>query len=678
MAGGTVGWHYFDVESGLVPDESSPSVLPGDGRGRIVVLAATPFSMIDDWAGRAAVTIAENWSRNGLRVFLMDLGLESPTLHKELRLPNREGVSDAFLFGASIQHIASPAGEGSFFFAPAGSTPGDPEEVLGNPRWNDLAGGFSEADATLLLFLPTDIAGSDKILSRATDIVFFSAQGESPETHLGPAAIKVVVNVGPVGSPPEEMPGERATGQDLEDREDVGEAWDMPFMKTEAATWEAGAISAEALPASEEADDQGTSGELDAEPGLVEGSGEEIQVTGDATPSFDFPGDFELAEGFWDEPLAEKEAEPEVAESDSDAEEAESREKDGSDVVAAESELGEGPEPPSSGEFGDDLTMGSSLSGQGGDEAPGRIPDFEAEFVDLGGDAGLPEGEEEFGDDLVQGADFGSPASPESAFPEPSPIQGEGPRERSDELPGREPPPRTPPRRRPPPKKKFPFGLVAGIVVGLGIAGAALGTALGFLSVPGLTFLEGYFAEIPDPPLTLAGPQANEEVLRFSLVLFTYEEGGLGDAVEMLDALRARLPDFLFALVPGEDGSRRVYSLMAGPAYDRIEAENLREPLSGVLVREDPDSWVIRETPRAFYLGERETLAEAEEYLRSLSGNGIEPYILYVTYADGSEAFEVLAGAYRGVADARPLQMILWENGFRDLPLIERRGRLPE
>jgi hypothetical protein len=204
MTGGTVGWKFFDVESGLIPDDASVSSLPSEGRGRVVVLAATPFAMREGWAARAAVTLATDWSSGGLHVFLMDLGLESPTLHEALGVPNGEGVSDAFLYGASVQHIANPVLDGAFFFAPAGSLPPDPEEVLGHQRWNDLAGGFGEADATLLLLLPTDIAGAGKILSRATDILFLGGKGESADAHLGPASIKVIASMGPFGSPASE------------------------------------------------------------------------------------------------------------------------------------------------------------------------------------------------------------------------------------------------------------------------------------------------------------------------------------------------------------------------------------------------------------------------------------------------------------------------------------------
>ncbi len=108
-----------------------------------------------------------------------------------------------------------------------------------------------------------------------------------------------------------------------------------------------------------------------------------------------------------------------------------------------------------------------------------------------------------------------------------------------------------------------------------------------------------------------------------------------------------------------------------------VEAENLRAPLGAILTREDPEGWRIRETPRAFYLGERGTLTEAQEFLASAEDDGILGYILRVSYPNGVEGYEVLSGAFEGVTDARGWQLTLRENGFRDVPLIERRGRPP-
>lgn len=585
----------------------------------------------------------------------MDLGLEEPSLHSVLDLPNGEGVSEAFLFGASVQHIAKPALNNAIFFASAGTPTGDPEEVLGHPRWNDLAGGFSEADATLLLFLPTDIPGAEKILSRATDILFLAGRGESPDRHLGPAAVKAVATLGPLGTPPEEA-----------------------------------SAGAEEPPAGLE---EPLSGEFVDEIPQDQG--------GSSSGGFDFEGTLELADGFGLE-LTPEESLPEPAPDDQEGEILQEARpaseadvgtgdellEDSLGVTTAEPDVPDAPGIPEEGVVATS-GAGDGGAGVGSDKADetvrSRAPDFEAHFVDLPpadvpDEAGPPENQ--FGGDLVQGPDFGSP--PPVSVDEEEPVAAPPEREAPPSPPGpprqEAPPERRRPPRRKPPKKKVPWGKILGFLLALAILGSAVGTAMGYLNVPGFAFLRDFFAEVPDPPLTLAGPQANEPVLQYSLVLFTYDQEELGDGLAMLEALQDRLPNLLMTLVPGEADGERIYTLLAGPAVDRVEAEDLRGPIAEVLTREDPASWSVRETPRAFYLGERATLEEARDYIRSVDTDSVHAYILHVTFPEpeGSESYQILTGAFAGVQDARPLQLILRDLGFRDAPLIERRGRLPE
>lgn len=315
-------------------------------------------------------------------------------------------------------------------------------------------------------------------------------------------------------------------------------------------------------------------------------------------------------------------------------------------------------------------------------------PDFGAAFVELPGldvQAEIPEPGDPVEVDLVQGPDLGmarpEAPSPTEAVPDPKPAREVAPagRGRTGGVPpasGRRKPP---PRRRPPPKKKLTRRRMVGGVVALGLVIIAGGTAAGFLNVPGFMWLQDWFGEVPYPDLTLDGPQPIEPVLRYSLELATYREDEFALALEMRNTLRSRLPDLLFSLTPVERDGVVSYILHAGPAVDVVDAENLRGPLGDVLTREDPDEWPIRTTTRGFYLGERETLEEARDYLESVESEGAVGYIIYVSYPDGSEAFEILSGAFEGVDSARWWQLALHdEYGFRDVPFIERRGRAPE
>jgi hypothetical protein len=271
------------------------------------------------------------------------------------------------------------------------------------------------------------------------------------------------------------------------------------------------------------------------------------------------------------------------------------------------------------------------------------MPSLEEEVEAVQEDFETAEEGVRFGGDIAQ-----EPSETES---DEGPVHAPEEQKRSP-LPADRPRPMS--KRRPPPKKKFPIPLVVGAVAVLALLVAAVGTAVEVFNVPGFTWLQEWFGETPSPSLTLAGPEPNEPVLRFSLELDLYEEDEMEVALEMRNALRERLPHLIFNLAPKDSEGVVFYALHAGPARDMVEAENLRGPLGEILTREDP------------------------EYLSSVETTGALGYILHVTYADGSEGYEILSGSFQGVEDARWWQLTLHEFGFRDVPLIERRGIPPE
>jgi hypothetical protein len=662
MADGIVGWRFFDAESGVVPEDLSPSILPGGGAGRIVVLASTPFARSEGWAGRAVVALAREWAKEDLRIFLMDLGLDSPALHRDLGLQNLEGVSDAFLYGASVQRIAQPALNDTIFFASAGTATTDPEEILSHPRWNDLAGGFSEADATLLLFLPTELPGAEKVLARATDILLLAGEGELAETHLGAATVKLVATCGPMAST-----GDDALGVIEASGGDGSAAGDALGEEDSGEREESGIFGSDGM--------VGTFGLADD---LTLGD----DVIG-SEPDLGGPQGLRLAEGFAGV-FSDAGAKPEEGARDEES----SEERESGDLV-----------------FSDDFLLETS-DGEGVPETQSPnsedevfhthgIPDFEAEFAEMPGfdeDDGDSAGAAPIEDGMILGSgppedlDLGDFSSPAEGQEPPGRAQGEdeqatgGPGVKGPEDSRRYASNRLKPisARRPPPKKKISPGAIAGLVLGLVIIASAVGTAIGAVSVPGFGWIKAVFGDVPLAVLERPGPQPADPVLRFSLELLVYEGDEERIALEMRNTLRDRRPDLLFTLAPREIDGTVSYVLYAGPASDVVEVENLRVPISEIFAREDPESWPIRNTPRAFLVGEGTSLSEASVLLEEFENVGGLGYILAVSYPDGSMGYEVLSGAYQGTEDARWWQLRLREAGFRDLPLVERRGKPPE
>jgi hypothetical protein len=72
------------------------------------------------------------------------------------------------------------------------------------------------------------------------------------------------------------------------------------------------------------------------------------------------------------------------------------------------------------------------------------------------------------------------------------------------------------------------------------------------------------------------------------------------------------------------------------------------------------------------------TLQEARSHQAAVEAQGVFGYILRVSLTDGTEGFDVFAGAYEGLDDAFPLWERLLQLGYADAALIQRRGRLPE
>ncbi len=156
-----------------------------EGRGRIVAVVATETATTQGWAAEAAVDVARSWSASGRRVILVDAALEAPSLHGAVGLPNREGLSDAVLYGASVARVSRPVEDGGFFLVTTGTPVADTSAVVKSARWHRLAEGMTEADVLVLLYLRAADSGASAFLGSASDIVLLGGPGDG-----APAAIQ--------------------------------------------------------------------------------------------------------------------------------------------------------------------------------------------------------------------------------------------------------------------------------------------------------------------------------------------------------------------------------------------------------------------------------------------------------------------------------------------------------
>ena len=158
------------------------ATLPAPAAGRVVALVVTEGAASAGWAPAAALELTRRWAAEGARMMLVDGRLSEPSLHVAAGVPNKEGLSDATLHGASMSRVAAqPPGE-HFLLVTAGTPVADPGSVARDPRWYRITGGMAEAGVTLALYLADGESASAAFLGSASDIVVLA--GPDDETPM--------------------------------------------------------------------------------------------------------------------------------------------------------------------------------------------------------------------------------------------------------------------------------------------------------------------------------------------------------------------------------------------------------------------------------------------------------------------------------------------------------------
>lgn len=159
-------------------DEVEAPVAVGAGGGRVVALVVSEGARREGWAPEAAHGLAARWASEGHRIVLADAGLDHPSLHVPAGIPNREGVVDAALFGASASRV-SHAVDG-YLLITAGAPVANTMSIVRDARWHRFTEGMAEAGVTLMLYLLDSEPCTPGFLGSASDIVVLGADGEAP------------------------------------------------------------------------------------------------------------------------------------------------------------------------------------------------------------------------------------------------------------------------------------------------------------------------------------------------------------------------------------------------------------------------------------------------------------------------------------------------------------------
>ncbi len=135
------------------------------GPPRCLLLISGEAARYSGWSARAAIALANALAAGG-RVVLADLHIEQPELDGLVSTRGAEGVADAILFGASLEHLALASTDHRFELLPAGGPVPDPEAVLQSPEWTRLLKEAERAGLTLLLYAPWRARGLDALVKR--------------------------------------------------------------------------------------------------------------------------------------------------------------------------------------------------------------------------------------------------------------------------------------------------------------------------------------------------------------------------------------------------------------------------------------------------------------------------------------------------------------------------------
>ncbi|NJM70289.1 MAG: polysaccharide biosynthesis tyrosine autokinase [Scytonema sp. RU_4_4] len=117
-------------------------------------------ALSDDGKSALALGLAMSAARLHKRVLLIDANLREPSLHKQLNLPNEQGLSTLLASEVAISNQITIQSSGSSYIdiLTAGPTPADPANLLSSPRMQQLMATF-EKNYDLVLVDSTPVIG---------------------------------------------------------------------------------------------------------------------------------------------------------------------------------------------------------------------------------------------------------------------------------------------------------------------------------------------------------------------------------------------------------------------------------------------------------------------------------------------------------------------------------------
>jgi cell division septation protein DedD len=172
----------FDSSSGPASPEFQ-ELLRSLASTPVLLLAVGPLAQRGGWSAESAIALADSIAAGGERVVMADLSLDRPELHERVGTDNTEGLTDVFLFGASLEHVTKMLPANSFELVPAAAFTPDTEEILTHRRWSVVFEEFAASKTRLLLYLPVSVQGTGAFSDRVGHTIVLADRWEAEEVR---------------------------------------------------------------------------------------------------------------------------------------------------------------------------------------------------------------------------------------------------------------------------------------------------------------------------------------------------------------------------------------------------------------------------------------------------------------------------------------------------------------
>lgn len=153
----------------------------------LMVTSALP----DEGKSALALGLAMSAARLHKRVLLIDANLRDPNLHKQLNLPNEQGLSTLLANDITLPNQIGIQYSGSSYIdiLTAGPIPTDPANLLSSPRMMQLMTAFEENYDLVLIDAPSVLGLVDAMLTASScrSVVMVASMGRVTRTQLSQA-----------------------------------------------------------------------------------------------------------------------------------------------------------------------------------------------------------------------------------------------------------------------------------------------------------------------------------------------------------------------------------------------------------------------------------------------------------------------------------------------------------